>query len=69
MTPNPRRTNNTNYGAALHYMTSVQIWKITAKAVYISICISYHIRANAPFVSYVTYLEACFSAIVSSASL
>lgn len=35
MTPNPRRTNNTNYGAALHYMTSVQIWKITAKAKYI----------------------------------
>lgn len=41
-------------------MKSVQIWKITARTKYTSVYISYHFRTNLPFVSYVTYLEACF---------
>lgn len=67
--PNPRMTDNTNHGIAQYYMKSVQIWKITAKTKYTSICISYHFQTKPSFVSLVTYLEACFSAVVNSGSL
>ena len=67
--PNPRMTDNTNHGIAQHCMKSVPIWKITAKTKYTSICIAYHFQTKTPFVSLVTYLEACFSAVVNSASL
>lgn len=67
--PNPRMTDNTNHGIAQHYMKPVQIWKITAKTKYTSIYISYHFQTKTPFVSLVTYLEACFLAVVNSASL